>query len=129
MSAKCGFGTRRSAESDGCMQIARNRGYDDETVARIKDEYDLQIIDDVLPDQPVNVLMETGGAREWHAQELGMDVDPGSLQRWRFYPENNPEGEKPGFAQMEKLPLASMADPESLTDFIRWGVQEYPAKK
>ena len=40
----------------------------------------------------VNILIETGGAKEWHTQDLemdrGMDVDVGALQRWRhnYYP-------------------------------------------
>ena len=29
----------------------------------------------------------------------------------------------------QTLPLQSMADPETLTDFIRWGAENYPAKK
>ena len=76
----------------------------------------------------VNVLIETGGCREWHAQELGMDISNSALQRWRYEcytNDDNPDG----FFLEETLPLRSMADPETLADFIRWGAANYPAKK
>ncbi len=80
----------------------------------------------------VNVLIETGGSREWHTRDIGMDVDPGALQRWRYscYPDGT--GDVSGlrtFELMDTLPLRSMADPETLADFIRWGARTYPAKK
>ncbi len=79
----------------------------------------------------VNILIETGGAREWHTEQTGMDVSSKALQRWRlnYYDtgeENQPEN---GFELLENLPLRSMSDPDTLTDFIRWGVRTYPAKK
>ncbi len=35
---------------------------------------------DTTPEN-VNVVIETGGSREWHAGMLGMDIDPKALQR------------------------------------------------
>jgi len=76
----------------------------------------------------VKVLLQTGGCTAWHAEELGMDISAEALQRWRYDP-------KPGgnpaesFSLEATLPLQSMADPETLTDFIRWGAENYPAKK
>ena len=32
----------------------------------------------------VNVLFETGGCREWHTEELDMEINPALLQRWRL---------------------------------------------
>ncbi len=81
----------------------------------------------------VNILIETGGSREWHAGSLGMDIDPSALQRWSYntYPHiGKGEGDPvDSFELMETLPLQSMADPETLSDFIRWGVRTRPAKK
>ncbi|MBE5807657.1 MAG: hypothetical protein E7317_04880 [Clostridiales bacterium] len=77
----------------------------------------------------VNVLIETGGCEEWHAQALGMDIDAGSLQRWRYSPEPRAEDGGSGFSLEETLPLASMADPETLGGFISWSAARYPANK
>ena len=81
----------------------------------------------------VHLLVETGGSREWHAQAPGMDVDPAALQRWRYKMYGiDDEVEKAtnnSFELVETLPLESMADPQTLADFIRWGVQTCPAKK
>lgn len=80
----------------------------------------------------VNVLIQTGGSREWHTgdQSLDMDIDPGKLQRWRVE-----QGINENYSRInriileESLPLQSMADPVTLADFIRWGTQVCPAKK
>jgi len=76
----------------------------------------------------VNVLIETGGCKEWHAQELGMDISNSALQRWHYDGYLN-DDTPDGFTLEETLPLQSMADPETLTDFIRWGAANYPAEK
>lgn len=76
----------------------------------------------------VNVLFQTGGCTAWHAQELGMDISTKSLQRWKYHPAEEPDGTG-SFSLEEDLPLASMADPETLTEFLRWGVASHPAKK
>ena len=75
----------------------------------------------------VNVLIETGGTREWHAQDLGLEIDPDKLQRWRFTVGGKEEGNT--FTLEQELPSADMADPETLSDFIRWGAQAAPARK
>jgi len=81
----------------------------------------------------VNILIETGGSHEWHAQELYMDIDAGALQRWRYkvYPWGGmgETGPFDGFELLETLPLQSMAEPGTLADFIRWGAETCPAKK
>ena len=76
----------------------------------------------------VNVLIETGGCREWHAQELGMDISTSALQRWRYEGYLN-DDIPDGFYLEETLPLQSMTAPETLADFIRWGAEKYPAEK
>ena len=76
----------------------------------------------------VNVLIETGGCRQWHAEALGMQISSTALQRWRY--EGYIRDEAPdGFILEETLPLQSMAAPETLADFLRWGAEHYPAKK
>ena len=81
----------------------------------------------------VNILIVTGGSRQWHARELHMDIDASALQRWRYnvYPwgDMSELGPSNGFELLETLPLQSMADPGTLADFIRWGAETCPAKK
>lgn len=83
---------------------------------------------DAAPLPRVNVLFQTGGSTAWHAQELGMDISTKSLQRWKYYPAENMYG-KGSFSLEETLPLESMANPDTLTDFLRWGAANYPAQK
>ncbi len=86
----------------------------------------------------VNVLIETGGAKKWHAQELGMDIRTDALQIWRYDPAmpsekgsslHALENGMGSFVLEEERPLTSMADPDTLSHFIRWGAQKYPAEK
>ena len=99
--------------------------------------------------EDVNVVIETGGSKEWHAQELGMDIRTDVLQRWHFHPARNIheisgdfDGSMNGLTALsrilhdnarmdlvEEVPLASMANPETLSDFIKWSSENYPAKK
>ena len=75
----------------------------------------------------VNVVVETGGCKQWHTEELGMDVDTSALQRWHFLIDLDSEDRD--YILDETLPLQSMADPQTLEDFIRWSAANYPAKK
>ena len=80
----------------------------------------------------VNILIETGGSRKWHAAEKpGIEVSADMLQRWRYEYYPDADGTRPAepFRLMESLPPQSMADPETLADFIRWGAETCPAKK
>ena len=78
----------------------------------------------------VNVVLETGGCRTWHAQRVDMDIAADRLQRWRYQLAGlSDEMGENTFELEEELPSASMADPETLADFIRWGAEKYPAKK
>ena len=78
----------------------------------------------------VNVVIQTGGTREWHAREIGMDIATDRLQRWHLQGAEQILGDsKNKFVLDDELPLASMAASETLTDFIRWGAAVYPAKK
>ena len=75
----------------------------------------------------VNVLIETGGAKAWHSKSLGMDIRTDALQIWRY--DAAVDTEKGTFTLEDERPLASMAQPGTLSDFIRWGTAHYPAEK
>lgn len=79
----------------------------------------------------VKVAVQTGGAKKWHTEKLGIQVAADCLQRWECaFDLTNPElYPVPEIRLMEELPLASMSSPETLTDFIRWGTETYPAEK
>lgn len=79
----------------------------------------------------VNILIETGGSAAWHTDSLGMNVSADLLQRWQYhyFPDDNMKPPKEPFQLMESLPLRSMADPETLAEFIRWSAETCPAKK
>ena len=78
----------------------------------------------------VNVVMETGGSSQWHTESLGMDVKTNALQRWHLRPgEDFMDETDAEFELQQELPLASMADPQTLSDFIRWSAENYPAEK
>ncbi|MDR2369628.1 MAG: hypothetical protein LBD63_03295 [Mycoplasmataceae bacterium] len=66
----------------------------------------------------INVLVETGGANQWHTEAHGLPtVSTQKNERWQF--KNH---------QMQKiLTLTSnnMGDEETLEDFIRWGTTDY----
>ena len=77
----------------------------------------------------VNVVFETGGSEEWHAkEEVGIDISTETLQRWQFTPVGETEERSP-FTLLEEVPLSSMAEPETLSDFIRWSAETCPAEK
>ena len=79
---------------------------------------------------PVNVVIQTGGCKAWHAQEIGMDIASDRLQRWHFQPADQISLTDENTMEMvAELPLASMSKPETLADFIRWSAENYPAKK
>ena len=84
---------------------------------------------------PVNVVVQTGGCREWHAQKLNMDIATDRLQRWELHQinqitfNNSNTFNSNTFELVAEVPLASMSKPETLSDFIRWSAENYPAKK
>ena len=84
--------------------------------------YNLAEMAKTTPNDQVNVVFQTGGTRQWHAEEaIGLDIDETKLQRYQFSDE--------GFSLVEEQPLASMANAQTLTDFVAWGAKNYPAEK
>lgn len=64
----------------------------------------------------VNMLVETGGSNTWEYE----GVDENYLEYFAV--------EKGDLARKKQLTRASMGDPNTLTDFVRWGVENYPAE-
>ncbi|MCR4953566.1 MAG: hypothetical protein K6A43_05770 [Treponema sp.] len=65
----------------------------------------------------VNVVIETGGSKKWH----GYGIQNNELGRYIL---------KDGkITKVGSAPNASMGKPGTLTDFLRWGAKNYPAKK
>lgn len=83
----------------------------------------------------VNVAVQTGGALEWQNDSdeddsgWSLEIANDKLQRYVLSHEELEEYGIYPLELVEELPMASMADPETLTDFIRWGVETYPAQK
>ncbi len=65
----------------------------------------------------VNLLIETGGAREWKNDVVTAD----SIQRYEL---RNAE-----FTECQSIPLEQMSTSSALSDFISWGASNYPAQR
>ena len=64
----------------------------------------------------VSFVVETGGAKEWRSKA-------GSSQLHRFVIQNG------SIAEVEKTKAADMGDPNTLADFLSWGLANYPADR
>lgn len=82
----------------------------------------LEEIAATVPNDNVNVVIQTGGTKEWQAAEsLGLEIDANHLQRFTY--------DEDGFTLVYADYLKNMASADTLSDFISWGAQEYPAEK
>ncbi|MBE6472683.1 MAG: zinc-ribbon domain-containing protein [Coriobacteriaceae bacterium] len=63
----------------------------------------------------VTVVAEAGGTKRWNNKQFS----PKYLNRAVFQGDD--------FEVVEQLPAASMAEPDTLADFIKWGTKNYPA--
>lgn len=70
-----------------------------------------------FPRADVNVVVQTGGTKQWQDREIPND----SLARYLI-------GED-GLEFIEEQPLESMGDPDTLTDFINFAMDAYPADR
>ena len=96
-------------------------GTDLETLGGLASK-NLEMISKTIPDSKVNFLIETGGAKRWQSEEkIGIDIASDRLQRWRY--------SEDGFTLEDEQASANMARYSTLSDFIRWGSESYPAKK
>jgi len=78
---------------------------------------DLQEMMAVGSTEKVNIIVQTGGTNQWEIPEISSDIN----QRWRVL---NGELEK-----IEDVGEVSMGNPQTLYDFLIWGMQNYPAEK
>ena len=76
------------------------------------DLYELQCAS--LPEN-VQVIIETGGAREWYHE----DVEAGQQGRYLY--------DSDGLTFLEAQPEADMGDPETLADFLSFCQENFPA--
>lgn len=75
-----------------------------------------EILSADLPDH-VNVVIQTGGAKKWRSHDIPSD----SINRWLV---------KDGrLSLLESLPQASMGEEKTFSDFLSYGVTNYPADK
>lgn len=128
LESRYGFATGNLMEISQCLyRSSFTQTYDQELKG-------LEDIEDIFVPDKVNVVIETGGSTSWSIDKSVMDVDPKRLQRWQYqyFLQGEDYGSDPentdGFRLMESLPLASMAEPETLSDFIRWGAATCPAE-
>ena len=70
----------------------------------------------------VNFVIATGGCKEWHFD--GTDIDESKIQ----YYEVRKDGLKLIKDYEHKGKVPNMGDPQSLADFVSWGVANYPAE-
>ncbi len=69
-----------------------------------------------IPDD-VNIIVTTGGTEEWNIE----GIDPNKLQRFQIK-----SGE---LVLLEEEQLENMGDSRTLSDFLTWGVNKFPAEK
>ncbi|MDO4265047.1 MAG: clostripain-related cysteine peptidase [Eubacteriales bacterium] len=106
--------------------------------------WNLMQIMDAVPSDRVNVIVQTGGSEAWGDTERWTEnlsqevvdaylemwgttaealetakIDPEKLQRYRL---------TDTMELVDEEPLASMGDPDTLYDFLSWGVENYPAE-
>ncbi len=81
----------------------------------------LSEISRTYPNDSVNMLIQTGGTKKWHTEDLEIDIDPKKTQRFSY--------DEEGFTLVDEKPLQNMANSETLSEFITWGTKEYPAEK
>jgi len=67
--------------------------------------------------EEINVVVQTGGTKNWRLNGIPED----RLARYEV------DGER--LHCMAQLPLASMGDGDTLSDFLRWGIETFPAEK
>lgn len=78
---------------------------------------DLEEMMKVGSDKNLNIVVETGGAKKWFNKE----VSNKSNQRWLI--------EKNKMKKIQDVSKRNMGKPETLKDFLNWGIKTYPADK
>jgi len=71
------------------------------------------------PNEKVNLIVQTGGTKEWHCDDLGVEISPDKLQRFART--------LTGLELVDEQPLAPMSSGETLTSFIKYCREKCPA--
>ncbi len=66
----------------------------------------------------INVIVQTGGAKTWH---MGTTIPADAIGRYRVT--------ESGLEELQRLPQQNMVLPATLTDFINYSYQNFPADK
>ncbi|SCW70629.1 hypothetical protein SAMN02910456_02701 [Ruminococcaceae bacterium YRB3002] len=86
-------------------------------------------MDDVKDSDDVNIIVQTGGTTSWRNRDpyfkndAVRDIRPKTDKLSRFKIEHN------SIKTLESVDLASMGDPDTMSDFIQWTARKFPAKK
>ncbi|WP_165577331.1 clostripain-related cysteine peptidase [Photorhabdus sp. RW14-46] len=73
-----------------------------------------EILSAKKPDN-LNIIIQTGGSLNWHSSQIKNNY----IQRWKVV--NNK------LALIEQLPNANMDDQNTLSSFIKWGLEHFPS--
>lgn len=76
----------------------------------------IERLSEVTASDKVNFLVETGGSRTW----ANPKVSPDKIQRFQISGSD--------MELRDEQPLSSMSDPDTLSSFLKWGTDNYPAK-
>ncbi|MBD5471017.1 MAG: zinc-ribbon domain-containing protein [Lachnospiraceae bacterium] len=72
--------------------------------------------------EDIHLIVQTGGSNTWQNSSVdGTSIDDRYIQRYRVR-----SGEK---ELVENLELANMGNAQTLSDFLKWGVDTYPAER
>ncbi|MDE7267353.1 MAG: zinc-ribbon domain-containing protein, partial [Lachnospiraceae bacterium] len=72
--------------------------------------------------EDIHLIVQTGGANEWQSSSVdGTSIDDENIQRYRVR-----SGEK---ELIENLELTDMSNAQTLSDFLKWGIDTYPAER
>ena len=75
-----------------------------------------EMLDNNIP-STTTVVIQTGGAKKWRV----LDIDPSRSQRYLIK-----DGELTLLSETDKQ---NMGESKTLSDFLKWGVETYPAEK
>ncbi len=91
-------------------------GSDLETVNELG-TYNIKEIASAMQSDDINFIVQTGGAKTWHNDI----VDPTKNQRFSISPT--------GVELVYEEEMTSMGHPDTLSSFLKWGAENYPAEK
>ncbi len=77
---------------------------------------DMEEMLDADTDENVKFIVQTGGAKQWQSN----DIDSSKIQRFEICKNQR--------TLVDEQPLEDMGDADSLADFLRWGIETYPAE-